>query len=52
MIDTNVKHQDSNTDIISSMKHQENYDEEFAYHRCLSRLREMQTQQYQEKTLH
>jgi len=27
------------------------FDEEFAYERCLSRLKEMQTREYQEKTL-
>jgi protein AFG1 len=27
------------------------FDEEFAYERCLSRLKEMQTQEYKEKAL-
>ena len=38
-------------DIISGMKLQDIYDEEFAYHRCLSRLQEMQTSEYQEQSL-
>ena len=38
-------------DIISGMKLQAIYDEEFAYHRCLSRLQEMQTSEYQEQSL-
>ena len=36
-------------DVLDSMNHNpEVYDEEFAYMRTLSRLREMQTQEYQE----
>ena len=32
-------------------KEKSEYDEEFAFDRCLSRLKEMQTQEYQEKGL-
>jgi predicted ATPase len=38
---------EEDTDVLESINHKpEIYDEEFAYHRTLSRLREMQTQEY------
>ena len=43
---------EEDTDVLESSTHKtEVYDEEFAYHRTLSRLREMQTEEYQEKSL-
>ena len=43
---------EEDVDVLESINHkQEVYDEEFAYHRTLSRLREMQTQEYQELSL-
>lgn len=48
-MDDNVE---DDVDIIGSINHkQEVYDEAFAYHRTLSRLREMQTKEYQELSL-
>ena len=45
MNDSSVQEED--IDIIGSINtKQEVYDEEFAYHRTLSRLREMQTKEY------
>ena len=38
-------------DVDKDAQQTEVYDEEFAYHRCLSRLKEMQTQEYQEKSI-
>lgn len=43
---------DENVDVLESINHKpEVYDEEFAYTRTLSRLREMQTKEYQELSL-
>ena len=39
------------TDVLEISHKVEVYDEEFAYHRTISRLREMQTQEYQELSL-
>jgi len=38
-------------DIDENTKQEHVFDEEFAYTRCLSRLREMQTKEYQEVSL-
>ena len=43
---------DEDVDVLESINHKpEVYDEEFAYTRTLSRLREMQTKEYQELSL-
>ena len=38
-------------DVLEIRHTPEVYDEEFAFSRCLSRLREMQTKEYQELTI-
>ena len=43
---------EEDVDVLESINHNpEVYDEEFAYTRTLSRLREMQTQEYQELSI-
>lgn len=38
-------------EIFERPKQKTDFDEEFAFDRCISRLKEMQTQEYQEKAL-
>ena len=52
LFDMGGEFEKEDVDVLESINHQEEtFDEEFAYHRTMSRLREMQTEEYQELSL-